>query len=172
MNLLSSFPSVLAKIGDLVERDVVSNVEVHQEALFPLLKFHHPLRVGIAPSTNLLVVSASLSAQVQQAALAAQQFVDLAVLDRGVWDIVMRTQYTANFTDFTNTGFQLMLQDMTTFSFLLLDQLVPTTQTLTVDLAKRITIDRNDLRLRFAIGLTGAAQTQGFNSVLYLGKAF
>ena len=172
MNLLSVFPSVIGKIGDLVDRDVTSNIEVHQEALFPLMQFHHPTRVGLAPSTNLLSISAALSSHVAQPANTAQTFVDLAVLDKGVWDLVIRTQYTANFTDMTNTGWQLILQDMTTFSFLLIDQLVPTTQTLTTMLEKRITIDRNDLRLRFALGLTGVGQTQEFNSVLYLGKAF
>ena len=60
MKLLSQLPALIAKISELVARDVTSDVEVIQTTAFPLLKFSHALRPR-APLATTLNVSAIIA---------------------------------------------------------------------------------------------------------------
>lgn len=96
MKLLSALPALLAKISELVDRNVTSDITVLQEADFPLLPFPFPYRIKPTFGTTLQGESTSAS-QAWTVANAAQQNQLLMTLSRGVYRLSFNVQYTSNY---------------------------------------------------------------------------
>jgi len=171
MKLLSALPSLVAKIGDLVQRDVTSDIEIHQEAVFPLLLMPGVKRPFSAFGlTTILTDSTMFRSILSKGASLPSTVTDYLTLGKGVWDLDFVVQYTATFANPGTVGFQFFLQDTVTASILSFVNFAPVIDTLVAVVNQRITLDRSDLALRSELTATGVGQTHAFNLSVSLNK--
>jgi len=96
VKLVTSIPATVARLGDLVERDVTSDLEIHQESILTLPPIPHEV---VAPGTN---------AAIQRTSFAIDRFVRLINPDplfsetfvffgRGLWKLNFTFSHRANF---------------------------------------------------------------------------
>ena len=72
MKLLSSLPALIAKITDLVDRTVTSDIEVLQQTFFPLLRFSGPVRptpasVNVLTQSGIVTIDSSVPMEISVA---------------------------------------------------------------------------------------------------------
>ena len=162
MKLLSSLPALIAKITDLVDRTVTSDIEVRQEAFFPLLDLPHTLRTTPL-SANVLNASGIITTEATVSNGGAFS-ITLCGLTVGVWEIDIQGFYTANWLGLTTDGLviRLMAPGAVIFSNLLF--LMPTVQPAGIQFSRRlrITLDRGDLTLQSFLAGNGVAQSHQF----------
>lgn len=107
MNILSSQPSVLAKVSAVVDAIVASNVTVEQSALFPLLPFPAVHRPSLVLGSTL--VDSTIQDLAGQVANAAASQITIFVLTPGIWEISAVVQYNATYTNAGSFGFNIGL---------------------------------------------------------------
>src|SRR5262245_24690537 len=111
MKLLTAIPTDLAKVAELVERNVSADIEVLQQATFPLLDLPAAYRFNLASGATVRASDSSnfyLEGQVINAAALQQTF---CILSRGVWDVVIQVSYSSTYRTFTTEGLVLDIFD-------------------------------------------------------------
>ena len=97
MKFTSPLPAQLARVLDLVERDVTSNVDVGQETPFPLGQIPGILRQFTIGGTVSLNDSGGNSRTVQTTNGAATD-TPIMTLAKGLWDLQIFVSFSATFT--------------------------------------------------------------------------
>lgn len=95
MRILSSLPAQLAKIQDLIDRDVTSDLTIHQESLIQLPIVPAALRTWSAAGQT--ISGSAIVTFNARVANAAQVITQVVVLVKGIWRIRMAVQYFANY---------------------------------------------------------------------------
>ena len=162
MKLLSSLPALIAKITDLVDRTVTSDIEVLQQTFFPLLRFSGPVRPTPA-SVNVLTQSGIVTMQGIVANGGAAQ-VTLCGLREGIWDIDVQGFYTANYQAAVTDGLEIRLVTAATTLFADLCFTMATVSPAGAQFSRklRVTLDRSDLALETVLSGNGVGQSHMF----------
>jgi hypothetical protein len=161
MNLISGLPSVLAKISDLLERTIISNVEVRQDTDFPLLMAPFPLR-SPPPSFGSPIGDSTFLSASATVANAAAVTVDLGVIGKGIWDIDGILFYIANYSSPASIGYSLFLFDPVGVTQNVLVQVNPFIGSVSLPFRGRVTLDRSDLILRSTLATNGVGNQHNF----------
>ena len=109
IQLLTPLPSTIAKLGDLIERDVTSDIEINQEALFPLETIPFPIQTMVRQVTGSYSGSFLLDRFEQITNAAALTGSPVFTLQKGLWIVDIRYSFWCNYSDITLSGFQLGL---------------------------------------------------------------
>lgn len=99
MNLITSIPALIAKISNLVERSVSSNIEVYQEALFPLPPVPEAFRGRDYSTVNPINTSSSEpeNGTIAQSTLQSASFVNSGNFARGLWRLSFNINVRTDF---------------------------------------------------------------------------
>jgi len=171
MKLLTGQPAVLAKISDLVDRDVESTVEVHQEALFPLGLMPSPLRVAVAFGATVVQAESCCFTVFQQVTNAGAAAVStLFLLKRGLWRLRFDVFYTCSVLDFAGTGTRGILIVQPGSQVVELYATLPIVGTQVLHVERLITLDDDRTTLEIRLGTIPAAQTHNHFTGISLEK--
>lgn len=107
MIIVTSTPSELASVVDIVDRNVVSNLDLSQETVYPIETIPDLFK-AVAPSTGALRRSFSSFSAASVANAAAVNTV-FGVLSEGLWYLSWTIQYVSNYAQLSVSGFNLSL---------------------------------------------------------------
>lgn len=107
--MVSNIPSLLARATDVTDRDIVSQIELLQEATFPLIGVPEPMNFD---QTSGLIwrTTYSFSTRDSRNNQAAATTIIVATLGRGLWRVQISGVYYANFLNEASQGFQVNIE--------------------------------------------------------------
>ena len=150
----------MAKIGDLVDRNVTSDIEILQSSPFPLLQIPYPLRdLSDLTAANRLSDSFSFSYAESLTNSGATSTVSIGTLERGVWDINVQTHYVSNYSQPGVVGFAVVLANAIVANPKVLINVMPFIGSEIITNQFRISIDRAQFVLRGQLTNNGVGQT-------------
>lgn len=170
MNLLSALPSLVAKIADLIERNVTSTLTVEQACPFPLMAIPFADR-DLTDLTGTQIISDSFTFLLNQTMTNSPTALNsqLGFLSRGVWDLTATTHYTSNYVQNGVIGLQIGLITAVVLAPKPLIALSPAGlagsnifQTVT----RRMTVDSQRYLLAITLTNNGVGQTHSHVTVL------
>ena len=161
MTFASDLIALLARLSPQSERDVTSNLTIHQEALFPYLVLPAPLRLG--PAAGVLIQN-SIPFQVDRfrpasSGVISTQWVKLAA---GVWRMEFQWEAFSDYFSSIGTIFTIQLVidgslvDICSANTWVANALHQGDRTMTITLEK-------DTVIQDLTGATAAAQTHGYH---------
>lgn len=169
MKVISHRPALLSRLGDLVERNVTSDLEILQTSPFPLIPF--PSGFKDTPNLGSLLTESVQFKRIVNVANAAQDLTNLFILSKGIWRISWALQYFANYTALTNDGFALYLVTPAGNSYSLVE-MRPTSQNVQVDGDRVISLENDTTIIRYFLATNGIGQSHLAGLTLSLAKYF
>lgn len=163
MKLLTNFPSVLAKVSDLVERNVTSDIEVRQSTDFPLLRMPQAFRIVLTSDITTVQTdsfAADVAGQVLALGTVAQRLV--AKLQRGVWFMRFNVHYQSDFTAFASAGLEMQLLPQGRIF-----NVIPFTQSIHYYTEKLFTLEADSGQIQINLAAAAAAQNHRYSGTVW-----